>query len=210
MGKSRAGLVLLVAIMVAGCTSTFKGDVSSWHQMPPASGERYVIVPKDAGKEGSIEFAHYAEIVSQNLQRVGYRPAASTDKAELVVRIDYGVSDGRTEVRSYGSGFGYHGYYGYRPYYYGGWGYGYGRGYSDVRSYAVYARRLEMEIAAPGAEKNLYESTVVSEGRSNRLQESMPYMVQAMFTDWPGPSGQTRRVKLNLDDPTDAAKLSQY
>ena len=190
--------VMATIILVSGCASSIKSDVSSWHQLPPPNGERCVIVPKDEGKNGSIEFAHYAELVSQSLQQVGYRPAGAGNPAELIVRIDYSVSDGRSEVRSYGGGYGYYGYYGYSP-----WNnyYGLGSPYNhDVRTHAVFARHFSLEIAAAnGDDENLFESKVISEGRSNRLQEVMPYLVEAMFTDFPGQSGVTRRVKLDAE-----------
>ena len=58
-----------------------------------------------------------------------------------------------------------------------------------------------MEISAannPGV--NLFESRVISEGRSNRLEEVMPLMVDAMFQEFPGPSGVTREVTIDLED----------
>jgi hypothetical protein len=97
-----------------------------------------------------------------------------------------------------GYGRGPYGYgYGPHPYYYGGFDSG------NVRSYAVYSRYLEMEIAsANNALTNLYESKVVSDGKNNRLEEVMPYLVESMFTDFPGPSGVTREVVL---EPTENA-----
>ena len=200
---NRAVAALLV-FGLAGCASNFKSDVSSWHQLPPPNGESFAIIAKDPAKRTSIEFSHYAEQVSQRLQSIGYRPVRSDEQAMLVVRVDYGVSSGRTEIRSSGSymGMGYgrgpYGYgYGPHPYYYGGFDSG------NIRSYAVYSRYLEMEIAsANNALTNLYESKVVSDGKNNRLEEVMPYLVESMFTDFPGPSGVTREVVL---EPTENA-----
>lgn len=193
-------MAVLLVFGLGGCASSFKSDVSSWHQLPPPNGESFVIIAKDPAKRTSIEFAHYAEQVSQRLQAIGYRPVRSDEQAMLVVRVDYGVSTGRTEIKSYGSymGMGYgRGLYGYgygygpHPYYYGGFDTG------DIRSYAVYSRYLEMEIAsANNALTNLYESKVISDGKNKRLEEVMPYLVESMFTDFPGPSGVTREVVL--------------
>jgi len=193
----RTMLATILVIGVSACASKFKSDVTSWHQLPAPSGETFVIVAKDDGKKASIEFAHYAEIVSIALQNIGYRPARSDQAANLVVRMDYGVSDGRSEIRSTG---GYmDGFYGSRPYGYGsGYGYGLGVNDRDIRSYAVYSRFFELEIAASAnAEANLFESRVVSEGKNNHLEEVMPLLIDSMFQDFPGHSGTTRRVVLD-------------
>ncbi len=195
----------LLVFGLVGCASNFKSDVSSWHQLPPPNGESFAIIAKHPAKRTGIEVAHDAGQVSQRLQSIGYRPVRSDAQALHVVRVDYGVSSGRTEIRSYGSymGMGYgrgpYGYgYGPHPYYYYG---GFDSG--NVRSYAVYSRYLEMEIAsANNALTNLYESKVVSDGKNNRLEEVMPYLVESMFTDFPGPSGVTREVVL---EPTENA-----
>ena len=54
-------LVVIMVVGLAGCASSFKSDVSSWHQLPRPSGESFVIVAKDEAKQASIEFSHYAE-----------------------------------------------------------------------------------------------------------------------------------------------------
>lgn len=199
---SRVLIVLVAALALAGCAGKFRSDVSSWHRLPPPSGETFVVTAKDPSKQGSLEFAQYAGLVSAELQRVGYRPAANGVQPTLIVRFDYGLDGAREKVRSYDTGFygGYGGYYGYhRPFWGPGWGYGFDD-YPDVRSYTVYQRRLELEIAAannPG--QNLYETRVISDGRSNRLEEVMPLMVRALFQDFPGPSGVTREVSIDLE-----------
>ena len=205
---SRLFIVLVAAFALAGCASKFRTDVSSWHRLPAPSGESFVVDAKDPRKAGSLEFAQYAGLVAAELQRVGYRPAARVQQADLVVRFDYGLDGAREKVRSYGgTGFYGGGYYGYHRPWWGPWG-GYGfDDYPDVRSYTVYQRRLELEIAAAGNPgQNLYETRVVSDGRSNRLEEVMPLMVRALFTEFPGPSGVTRRVTIDMDKAPAASR----
>ena len=202
---SKVFIAALALLMVAGCASQFRSDVSSWHRLTPPTGETFTIVAKNPMKAGSIEFAAYAGLVSQGLQRIGYRPAPRGTQSDLIVRMDYGLSDARTAIRSFGGyrGWGPYGPYGfYGPYYgYGRFGYGGYYGGPDIRSYPVYNRELDMEIATranPGV--NIFESRVMSEGRSNRLEEVMPLLVEAMFKDFPGPSGVTREVTIDLDE----------
>ena len=60
----------MVAIMVvglAGCASSFKSDVSSWHQLPRPSGESFVIIAKDEAKQAT-EAAYHAQAAAQGAQ----------------------------------------------------------------------------------------------------------------------------------------------
>jgi hypothetical protein len=47
--------------------------------------------------------------------------------------------------------------------------------------------------------KNLFEGTVESSGRSKNLAKLMPHMVQALFTNFPGVSGTTDKIVIELD-----------
>ena len=197
--KSRLLLPFMVLVLVTGlggCASKFKSDVSSWHQLPRPNGESFVIIAKDPGKSGSIEFSHYAEYLSQSLMRVGYHPARSNETPNLVVRMDYGMSHPRSDVRSTGVQLGV-GYHGYHPWGYGPYGYGGTFDGPDIRTIPLYNRFFMMEIAPAreGAE-NIYESKVISEGRDNRLEIVVPLLIDSLFQDFPGPSGVTRDVVL--------------
>jgi hypothetical protein len=103
----------------------------------------------------------------------------------------YGGYGGRYSRAGFGSSFGY-----YDPF----WGPGAGFwGEPEVYSYSVYTRKLSMNIARAGtASQNVYEGKLESAGRDNHLPEVMPYMVQAMFQDFPGQSGVTRKVVIEI------------
>lgn len=192
---------LALAVMVAGCASSFNSDVARFHQLPKPAGESFAVQPMDPANQGSLEFAQYAADVSARLAAVGYRPAAPGAQADLIVKLGYMVDDGRTAIRSYPSSF-YGGYgWGWAPYYPGYWGY---PGYAepDIRSYVVYSRKLAMDIDRVGPDgklQRLFEGRVQSEGGDNRLPEVMPYLIAAMFKDFPGHSGVTQTVKIPLE-----------
>jgi len=44
----------------------------------------------------------------------------------------------------------------------------------------------------------VFEGRVESVGRDKRLPEVMPYLVEALFTDFPGESGVTREIKVEV------------
>jgi len=215
--------VLLVGLVgfLAACNSTFKSDVSSFHSLPAPQGEKVVIVPMNDELKGSLEFATYASILGSELMKFGYVPADGQEP-DLIVELDYTIDDGKVFVRSYGSAFG-HGFgypyrygYGFSRFHrfhhfhhfsrFGRYGF-YGHGWSpwgyapDVRSYVKYTKQMKVSIRPnkPDA-MNLYEATVENSGRSKKLQEIVPLMVKSLFTNFPGQSGETQRVVLNLDE----------
>lgn len=207
-------IVLGFVGVVSACSNTFKSNVSRFHELPQPHGETVLIVPKDPAKNTSLEFASYANMVGSYLGQQGYRPAGD-GKADLIVELDYSVDDGKVMVRSYPSSFSF-GYGYYHPFYHRTfWHYPYWRysgfyhsrfwGYydpydRDVRSYVNYTRKLTIAIRpnVAGA-KNIFEGTVESVGRNNKLPELMPLMVQAMFTNFPGMTGTTEKIVIDLD-----------
>jgi len=189
--------IVVTALVVTGCASKFKSDVARFHQLPRPSGELFVVVPKDEAKQGSLEFAQYANMVASRLAAYGYKRTADSDDAELIVKVDYSVDEGKTQIKSYPSTYGAYPYPYYYPHYY--WPYYSGFDRDEIRSYVVYSRRLTMDIVRPTGEM-LFEGRVESMGRDNRLPEVMPYLVDAMFADFPGESGATQRVIIEEGD----------
>ena len=104
-------------------------------------------------------------------------------------------------------GFGYRGF-GYRPYYsrfgyigrhrspfYWGWHDPFwGGGGYDVRSYTVYTSYLDMDIRRASDGQSLFEGLAQARSRSDDLPELVPNLVEAMFTGFPGNSGETVRI----------------
>lgn len=194
MPYKKAVIILVLGLFVSACASHIRSDVSRFHRLPPPSGETFLIVPKDDAKKGGLEFGQYAGLIRARLMDVGYTPVTE-GTPDLVVRVEYAISDGEERVRTrpgLGLGYGYafhHYHYPYWP----GWDY-----YSpEVYSYAVFTRKLEMDIVRADGEV-LFEGRSLSVGRDNRLQAIMPYLVQAMFTNFPGESGVTNVVKIEL------------
>ena len=141
---------------------------------------------------------------------LGYTPARP-ENANLLVRFVYGVDKGRERVRQTGFagdpfwgpwyGYGRGGFYGrpyrsfgYRPY--GAWGYGWHDPFFDgvVDSYTVYTSGIEMKIDSRSDGRRLFEGKAEAVSTSNRLGYLVPNLVEAMFTDFPGQSGETVRI----------------
>ena len=146
----RLGLVAAPLLLagLAACATPFNANVKRFSSaMPAPSGQTFAVVPADA-RDGGLEFAQYADLVAAQMSRLGY-VRTDPSHAAMIVRLDYGVDQGRDRLRTtgtgydpfwspwYGRGFGYgsrFGYYdpfyrrsafGYYPYSrFGRWGYG--------------------------------------------------------------------------------------
>lgn len=202
-------------LTLSACATGFPAQVSRFQAMPAPQGQSFVIQAADAEDRGGLEFAQYADLVRRNLVAEGYSEAASPESATFVVTLDYGVDDGRTVVRTWPSsrlGFGYSrfydpfysrwGYFGRRahPFYYG-WHdpfWGGPLGY-DVDSYTVYTSFLDMDIRRTADGQSLFEGTAQARSRTDQLQVLVPNLIEAMFTGFPGRSGET--VKITVPPP---------
>ena len=142
------------------------------------------------------------------MEKQGYTPS-SPEQASLLVRFDYGVDKGRERVQStgfrhdpfWGSWYGYgrRGYWGPRGYYPRGmWGYGWYDPWFDqgYESYTVYTSGIELKIDRRADNARLFEGKAEAVSTSNRLQYLVPNLVEAMFTGFPGNSGETVRISV--------------
>ncbi len=214
VAKAAAPLALLT---LGACATPFQANVQRFQQMPPAQGQTFTVTAPNPDMANGLEFRHYADLVSQKMTALGYRPAAGT-AADLTVKIDYGVDKGRERVvrdsfydydpfwgpwgRSYygrpwgyGSYWGPYGYYG-RPYMMG-WNdpFLYGSGWGpSVRAYTVYQSQFGMQIERTGSKERLFEGSAEALSRDNDLTHLVPNLIDAMFTGFPGNSGEKVRI----------------
>ncbi len=207
----RFALPLALAAGLAGCTSpSFKADVSRFAvPLPAPSGQTFAVVPEDPKLAGGLEFATYANSVAAEMEQLGYVRAPAPERADLLVRFDYRVDGGRERVRTDLSGAGFAaGPWG--PW--GPWGGGFGRwgwGFYDpwlagpnVRSYTVYTSGIDLKIDRAADGQRLFEGKAEAVSRSNRLPRLVPNLVDALFTGFPGNSGETVRITIRDDEKT--------
>ncbi|APL94760.1 hypothetical protein Sj15T_00030 [Sphingobium sp. TA15] len=205
----KIGLLAAPALALAalsGCATSFKADVARFQQLPAPAGQSFTIVADDPRLAGGLEFSHYADLVGQRLTQTGYVAAGDPARADLIVRVAYGVDNGREKVRS--TGFGAP-----DPFFYGGWGWrgrwgrpwGYGfydpwlfgpGGYNDVTSYTVYTGDLSMKIDRAADNRRLFEGKAQAQSLSNKLTYLVPNLIDAMFTGFPGQNGENVKITL--------------
>ena len=214
-----------LALGLAACATPFRADVSRFEsQLPAPQGQSFFVVADDPALAGGLEFSLYADEVEEEMAQLGYVQAASPEDATLLVRFDYGVDEGRERIRS--TGFGY----GYRDPFYSpwrsyarpvvfrdrdgnrrvayvrdrAWGFGwhdpfFNRG-PDITSYTVYTSGIDLKIDDAATGERLFEGKAQAASTSDRLQYLVPNLVEAMFTDFPGNSGETVRISIAPED----------
>ncbi len=208
-----AGLALTA---LAACADTLDTRVTRFQSALPApAGQSFAILPDDPAMAGGIEFGEYANGVAAHLARLGYVPASSPDTANLIVHFGYGVDKGREHVESngfydpfwgpwhgyrgfggayYGGGFGgFGGYYGRGFIGHGAWGYGWYDPWFGGESYTIYTSGITMKIDSHDG-KRLFEGRATAASTSNHLPYLVPNLTEALFTGFPGNSGETVRI----------------
>ena len=219
INKIAAAVLLGVsALGLSACATGLQTKVSRYQAMPAPQGQSFVVVPMNPNDVGGLEFSRYAELVAQRMQAQGYARAASINQATMVARVGYHVDDGHTEIVSdpfYG-GYGRYGFGGYGRY---GWGRGYHWGWNDpfwyapygggsIRSYTYYVSELDLDIRRKVDNASLFEGKAKARSRTDELSRLVPSLVDAMFTGFPGQSGET--IKITIPSDRQQARASSY
>ena len=203
------GALGLLGAGLTACATGFNSDVTRFStQLPAPQGQTFAVVADDPELVGGIEFGQYADLVGQEMAQLGY-VQGSPETADLIVRFDYDVDNGRERIRSTGAAFRdpfYDPWYTYRRSAFrsrGLWGYGFYDPWildNDVRSYTIYTSEVELDIESRTTGERLFEGTAKAVSRSDNLQYLVPNLVDAMFTDFPGNSGETVRITIQPEE----------
>jgi hypothetical protein len=193
------------ALLLAGCAAPrIENDVTTFHDEIMPAGESIRVMPADPANVNSLEFQTYANRISEELRKAGYTPVSEPDVVtDLIAEIDYSVAVSHSEINRSRTGVSV------------GVGYGFGRWYNpwnigvsapifgrESRPYGIpiYQRSLELNIVeAEDSTQRLFEGRVVSDGSEGALNVVMPYLITAMFTDFPGESGTTKVVEIEAE-----------
>ena len=161
-------------------------------------------------RNGGLEFQRYASIVAQQLAARGYTPATSTQGANMIVQLGYGVDGGQVyyqsdpfggmvtvpmdTVASDSATLAIPDSVGVRPFYYG-WNdpFWYGGG---IDSYIEYHSQLDLHIRQKGTNAPLFDGRAQARSSTSQLDALVPSLIEAMFTGFPGQSGETIKITI--------------
>lgn len=206
--KILAAAAPLALLMASACTQPFQANVSRFQALPVPEGQSFAIEPTDPRNRGGLEFAQYAGLVSQRLAAYGYRPIDGGGRPELIVKFDYGVDRGvQKTVSRPSAGYGWGGFgpygrrWGYGSHFFYGWDpYWYDPFFAqEIDTYTVYTSWAEMTIERAADGKRLFEGRAKARSLDDALPRLVPNLVEALFTNFPGQSGE--EVKITVAPP---------
>jgi hypothetical protein len=210
MHRLSSYLLLSALILLTGCASTLRSEVTSFQRWPadaaPVNAAAQATYSfKRVGKQGeSLEHKSYEDLVRTELGALGLKEA-TTGSGRFQISLDYGVNT-RTEKRrepiwdhgyTYWHPPSYHPTFGWRPGYYAPdpWG---PRvvGYQTV-SRDVSTHRLRLDIAE-GANK-VFEASALLNDSTRSMPRAMPWLIKSVFDQFPGGNGQVRVIEFDTD-----------
>ena len=218
--RLRSLLPVALLLGVAACATPFEARVARFQSLPAPAGQTFTVAAVDPAKAGGLQFATYAGILRQRMIAAGYAEATDPRSAALVAEFDYGVSMPREKIETrpgFGGGFGYgglgyggFGYGGFGYHGYGGFGYGfprYGYGFYDpfygpeVYSVTRFNAFADVRINRAADHVAVFEGRAETVAGTNNLTVLVPNLVSALFTNFPGRSGETVRVRIDPQHP---------
>lgn len=189
------GAAVASAALLASCASTSTADVTRFHLGQPIARSTVFVDAVNPGVAQSLEFRTYATSVADKLRQTGFTPVPALAQAELVGVVD--VQQGTRESLSRGSGLsiGIGG---------GTFGRNIGIGGSVAipvgkrKSNDITVTTLSVQLKRRSDSSVVWEGRAVGEGRGASAASGtvVPALADALFRGFPGPSGQTVRVKL--------------
>ena len=200
-------IALMVACgLLAGCSNSVDCDVVAFHTLNKPEGETFRIIHKEPAQAAAPEFAEYAAHIQNALTRIGYKGTEDGGSADLTFSINYGVGPGMEEIVEVPKcTMRYHfRYEEYRE------PYSYGMHCADetIDLRATFKHFLEIRVYGSSegdAEQGavLYKGLSHSVSHRGNLGVMIPYLVTAIFDDFPGRSGEVKSVSV---DPEAVAK----
>lgn len=208
----KTSIIILMVLLLTGCATTIQSRVTVFHELSSEPKTFAFIQLKE--QEGSLEHKRYEELVRSRLVQQGFNEVAFSE-ANYALGLAYGIGSkqvmrsypilGQTGVSStttYGSmsTYGNTGMYSGTTMYTPRYGVVGSRAYTST----MYTRQLKLTfydkkyLDEQRKLRSVYEGTVVSVGYTEELYIIMPYLVEALFQEFPGNNGSTRQVSLLL------------
>jgi hypothetical protein len=196
----------LTALLLGGCATTIRSDVTTFHQWPAQIQDKSYVFEAPPSFDNTLEYQSYQNLVRGQLAQLGFREADSA-AAALKVAMRFTTTDVPVRViEPVAPMFQGYSYYRYGPRFgprgrWAGWHHPfYDPFWSPFPAYQVsvehqFRRELQVSIK-DAAGKRLFDATVHNLSRELSTPAVMPALVHSAFAGFPGPNGAVRRVEL--------------
>jgi hypothetical protein len=193
----RAAVVAGAALLAACASTNQTADVTRFHLGQPVARSTVYLEPVEPAQASSLEFRTYASAVAEELRQLGFTPVQSLAQAELVGVVDVDQTTRESLSRGSGLSVGIGG---------GTFGRNVGIGGSvnipvgKRKSNDIAVNMLSFQLKRRSDNSVIWEGRAMTEGRvgseAGALGTVVPSLADALFRDFPGPSGRTVSVKL--------------
>ncbi|WP_164157369.1 DUF4136 domain-containing protein [Sandarakinorhabdus rubra] len=183
---------VLAALALAACAGgPAPIEVTRFHLSQPLAGQTIAVVPPEGVAADSLDFATQASALAAELARAGFQPVAAGQPSMLraTLRLE---SSSREEQRQSPFSIGIGGMTGGRNVGVGG-GVAVPVGGNRTRTVTMATLSLQIRRTADGSVQWEGRASDTVDG-SNAIA-AVPRLARALLTGFPGPSGQTVRVK---------------
>jgi len=186
----RGSMLALALLLLSGCATPFSASVTAFHQWPAdATGQSYRL-SNPTGDQRDLEYAAYADMLRAAIAVTGLTESLDGSPARFKVSFQYRSETTHVIRREPVDPF------------YGGWGRPWGwSGYYAPAWVAVpqdaWRNVLTLSIQdAAQDDVEVYRASAISlTSDSHLLAQAMPYLLRALFDDFPGNNGQVRTVR---------------
>jgi hypothetical protein len=198
-----------LTLLLGGCATTIRSDVTTFHQWPAQLQEKTYVFDAPPPQDDTLELRAYQNLVRAELGKLGFQETSGAPALKVAMRFT--TTDVPVQVLEYdpfyysSARFGFTPYrFGYLPYrraYFGaGWDYPfYGTGGYDVKIRHNYQRDLQVAIRSATDNRRLFDVTVHNNSTMRSTPTVMPALVQSAFAGFPGPNGASRRIELKQE-----------
>ena len=206
----------LSTLALGGCGSRVVTDTTSFYKPEFKTEGSIAVVAAEAKQDRSLEFEHYKGRFEKKLAKVGYQVKKNPQQADYLAVVTYGIDNGQTsEVTTplYGqTGGGTT--YNSGTVYSGGHNVSYSNTSYSMPTYGMigsvssrsttYARAIALDIVEAksfmqGQPMVLLEARSKSSGRCSQIVEVFDEILEAMFSEFPGESGRSKRNSVDSD-----------
>jgi Domain of unknown function (DUF4136) len=210
---TRLGLAAALLSLLAACASPITARVTSFNQWPANSAGSTFSYVSRTDNTRELEQATYENYVQAELEKRGLVRAPAGQVGRMQVDV---TTSNRSEQRTYLQPI-YQDNYVYLP----GYRDAAGRIYPGVwtldpfgpryvgdrqinttfQTSTLQVRLLDSQGAPAGKPRTVFESRAIFEGEGSgeNLPQVVPYLVRAVFDDFPGQNGRTRVVRFDRE-----------
>jgi hypothetical protein len=193
-----------VTLLLGGCATTIRSDVTTFHQWPAQMAEKSYAFEIPPPQDDTLEMRSYQELVRAQLARLGFHDSGA-NKPALLVSMHFTTTDVPIQIiqpdpfffsprytfvgrhRLYAGGGWYR-----SPYYDPFWN----PGAYNVEIEHRYQRELRVAIRSADDGKRMFDVTVRNVSSQLSTPKVMPALVHSAFEGFPGPNGKARRIVL--------------